>query len=301
MSDGTYRGRWMDEVFGTPRVSPEVKVLLLAMALDMDDSGRVSTPRKGLAELLRCAPRNVTAKQKSAIDAGLLERVSRGHHGKTAAFQAVIPGEPRVTTGITQPPAKGDDDYHPFSRAKGDDDYHPSNLKGDDAHPPSSGVGGRQSSPHTYSDQRPAANGEDAVVVQLFNVEENSTTSLRSQRAHGRANVHADAKTTGEHPAFADWYAQYPAKKGRGAAVKAFSKAVKKVDDPQTLIDAAIRYRDTDHHVARGFIKNPATWLNQECWLDEPTQTPTTGHAQAAGGHRPWTNPADQSVYDEDI
>jgi hypothetical protein len=76
-----------------------------------------------------------------------------------------------------------------------------------------------------------------------------------------------------EHPRFAEWYAAYPRKKGPGAARASFNKAVKKAD-PQTLIDAAKRYAESDPQVLRGFAKYPATWLNQECWLDEPDPQP---------------------------
>lgn len=72
----------------------------------------------------------------------------------------------------------------------------------------------------------------------------------------------------GEHPRFAEWYAAYPLRKERAAAVKAFTKAVAKAR-PDDLIAAAKRYHD-DPQVRRGYIKNPATWLNKGCWLDEP-------------------------------
>lgn len=72
----------------------------------------------------------------------------------------------------------------------------------------------------------------------------------------------------GDHPRFAEWYAAYPLHKERAAAVKAFAKAAAKAS-PDDLIAAAKRYHD-DPQVRRGYIKNPATWLNKGCWLDEP-------------------------------
>lgn len=84
-----------------------------------------------------------------------------------------------------------------------------------------------------------------------------------------------------EHPRFAEWYAAYPLRKERAAAVAAFNKAAAKVDDIEVLFTAAKRYREEDPHVLRGFIKNPATWLNKECWLDE---IPTPQQAQPANG-----------------
>lgn len=80
-----------------------------------------------------------------------------------------------------------------------------------------------------------------------------------------------------EHPRFAEWYAAYPLRKDRGAAAKAFNGAVKKVDDIEVLFTAVKRYVETDPNVARGYIKYPATWLNKQSWLDEPTPLAATG------------------------
>lgn len=85
--------------------------------------------------------------------------------------------------------------------------------------------------------------------------------------------------------------------KARGAAVRAFNKAVDKAD-PRALIAAARLYRD-DPQVRRGFGKHPATWLNAECWLDEPAQLPgwaatgtdgVPGHGPRARVNDQWTN-----------
>lgn len=82
-------------------------------------------------------------------------------------------------------------------------------------------------------------------------------------------------KAADEHPDFAEWYGIYPLHKAPGAARKAFNAAVKKAD-PKTLIDAAKLYRD-DPSVRRGFAAYPATWLNQERWLDEDAPLADTG------------------------
>jgi hypothetical protein len=71
--------------------------------------------------------------------------------------------------------------------------------------------------------------------------------------------------------------------KARGAAVTAYNKALKKTD-PATLLAAGKRYRD-EPQVKRGYGKHPATWLNQECWLDEPT---THDHLAATGTDGPF-------------
>ena len=77
----------------------------------------------------------------------------------------------------------------------------------------------------------------------------------------------------GDERDFDAWYREYPKKVGRGQAVKAFRAAVKKAD-AETLIDAAKEYALTVQGKEKRFIKNPSTWLNGECWLDE-METPS--------------------------
>lgn len=98
-----------------------------------------------------------------------------------------------------------------------------------------------------------------------------------------------------EHPRFAEWYAAYPLHDKRPQAVKAFNKALIKVGDPQILIDGAKRYAERDPRVARGFIKGPSVWLNNDCWDDQippdPQQSPGgNGHA-GNGKYAPGSDP----------
>lgn len=66
---------------------------------------------------------------------------------------------------------------------------------------------------------------------------------------------------------FAIWYSAYPHKVGRADAEKAFAKAIKKAD-LETLQAGLEKYKATKPH-DRAWC-NPATWLNQERWLDDP-------------------------------
>lgn len=86
-----------------------------------------------------------------------------------------------------------------------------------------------------------------------------------------------------EHPRFAEWYAAYPLHDKRPQAVKAFNKAIEKVEDAQILIDAAERYAKYDRRVQAGFIKGPAVWLNNNCW-DDDIQVPPPRDAANSGG-----------------
>lgn len=66
---------------------------------------------------------------------------------------------------------------------------------------------------------------------------------------------------------FERFWAVYPKKVGKADAAKSFKKA-EKVAEAEKIIEAAKAYCETKQ-VKDGFICNPATWLNQERWLDE--------------------------------
>lgn len=64
---------------------------------------------------------------------------------------------------------------------------------------------------------------------------------------------------------FDAFWEAYPLHKAKGAAVKAWAKAILRAP-PEEIIAAAERYRPAEPK----FTKHPATWLNQDCWTDEP-------------------------------
>jgi len=68
---------------------------------------------------------------------------------------------------------------------------------------------------------------------------------------------------------FDEWYALYPRKEAKGAALKAFKAARKKVD-AGTLMTGVREYVDhmKRERTERKFIPYPATWLNREQWTD---------------------------------
>lgn len=71
--------------------------------------------------------------------------------------------------------------------------------------------------------------------------------------------------------AFERFWAEYPRKVGKGAARTAFERAVKKIPDadPVGFIIAQLR-RQRPTMTEPKFTPHPATWLNEERWLDEP-------------------------------
>lgn len=69
---------------------------------------------------------------------------------------------------------------------------------------------------------------------------------------------------------FDEFWAHYPRKIGKRAALLAFERAVKRAP-AEAIIEGAKRFAaDPNLPLDRRFIPHPATWLNQDRWEDEP-------------------------------
>lgn len=90
-----------------------------------------------------------------------------------------------------------------------------------------------------------------------------------------------------EHPRFAEFWAAYPLRVGKGDGRTAFQNAIDAGADPQVLIDAAARY--ARHHVRikteRKWLSHPSSWLNRERWEDELGDEPGANDALPAPPH----------------
>lgn len=80
-------------------------------------------------------------------------------------------------------------------------------------------------------------------------------------------------KRARERAAFNIFWEVCPKKVGKGAAEKAFSKALSETS-PEILTAAMRRYGLSVVGKDPTFTKHPATWLNQKCWTDEPDAAP---------------------------
>jgi hypothetical protein len=79
-----------------------------------------------------------------------------------------------------------------------------------------------------------------------------------------------------EAPGFVEFWTAYPKKRGRKTAEKAYAKAVRGSPDlpARLLADVAAR-KAGDDRWRRGFIPDPATYINQERWTDELSEPAT--------------------------
>jgi hypothetical protein len=71
--------------------------------------------------------------------------------------------------------------------------------------------------------------------------------------------------------AFEAWWQEYPRKEGRAAAKRAFDAVMARGVPVTTLVSKARQYALAKAHVADSkYIKQPANWLKEECWLEDP-------------------------------
>ena len=79
---------------------------------------------------------------------------------------------------------------------------------------------------------------------------------------------------------FESFWENYPKKVDKGAAIRAFRKAIKNLD-PALVIDGAKAYAQDPNLPEKHFIKNPATWLNAEAWNNGPLPKRTKTDSKA--------------------
>lgn len=90
---------------------------------------------------------------------------------------------------------------------------------------------------------------------------------------HPDITTRARASSLAKPNGFARFWEAYPNKTGKGAAERAFAKALTKIgghDPPGVMLAALERVKPTWRDSQ--FIPHPATWLNQERWEDEPPE-----------------------------
>jgi len=83
---------------------------------------------------------------------------------------------------------------------------------------------------------------------------------------HQEPSVDTHTAHRGDFDAF---WSIVPRKVGKGAARKAYTKALA-LTDPDTLLRGMKRYAESVRSTEERYICHPATWLNQERWDDEP-------------------------------
>ena len=97
----------------------------------------------------------------------------------------------------------------------------------------------------------------------------NKPIEEHSDRKQSVKKVHSESDVL---ELFAEWWAVYPRRRGKGEAAKAFAKALEKTTF-EHLLAMTVRFAD-DPHRPTDFTPLPSTWLNQERWDDDPYEKP---------------------------
>jgi len=98
--------------------------------------------------------------------------------------------------------------------------------------------------------------------------------------------------------AFGAFWLNYPKKKAREEARKAWIAAIKRGIDPEHIVDAAQAYARERFQKDPKFTKYPATWLNKGCYDDEPEQPAGQFPQLHSVGSDPWTHTPQQQSDD---
>jgi hypothetical protein len=75
-------------------------------------------------------------------------------------------------------------------------------------------------------------------------------------------------------PSFEQFWEIFPRRVGKGTAKKAFKHAAERASFAE-ILDGARRYAKECVGRETQYIKHPSTWLNADCWLDEPERKPS--------------------------
>jgi hypothetical protein len=73
---------------------------------------------------------------------------------------------------------------------------------------------------------------------------------------------------------FAAFYALYPRHVGRKGAERSWLAAIRRGANPELIMEGCRRYAGERAGQDKTYTKHPSTWLNQDCWLDEPASRP---------------------------
>lgn len=71
---------------------------------------------------------------------------------------------------------------------------------------------------------------------------------------------------------FDAFWAQYPRKCAKRTAETAYSKALQRGASESDILAGAMRYAAHTQDKEERFIAHPATWLNGDRWLDQPSR-----------------------------
>jgi hypothetical protein len=113
---------------------------------------------------------------------------------------------------------------------------------------------------YIYTTQDPTAEPTSDNPTQDNPLHKNNI--LKKNNLKNNERIYSDSQ-------FQEFWNQYPKKVDKGAAIRAFRKAIK-TNSANEVIEGAKRYAEDANLPDKQYIKNPATWLNAEAWNNGP-------------------------------
>ncbi|MGJ5831377.1 helix-turn-helix domain-containing protein [Streptomyces ossamyceticus] len=124
---------------------------------------------------------------------------------------------------------------------------------------------------------------------QLLKDSSSASATDEPQAQLASVQTKSGSKKTDHHlEAFGAFWSNYPKKKDREAAKKAWIAAIERGVEPKRMVDAAQAYARERFGQDPQYTKYPATWLNKGCYDDEPDPQPGPQLRSVSGG---WTAP----------
>lgn len=106
----------------------------------------------------------------------------------------------------------------------------------------------------------------------------NASDMLAHTRASSTPALEPEKKKISEakasSPHFDEFWLAYPNKVAKRKALAAYDKALKRIagPDPPSQILAGVERAKTSRKWIDGYIEHPTTWLNGDCWEDQPAE-----------------------------
>lgn len=250
------------EIVRDTRISAQARMIYVLIATHADVNDRdASLYRRTLAQYIGKSVDTVDRCLRELVEAGylIIEQLKRESGDLTAS--AYVLHEPHLMGGSRTHAARSP---HPCGEGGRTDAARVA--------APMRHKGTRDFELEPNNDRSTSAEADDALPIDVP-----SPDLVQTQ---------AGPRGTGAAVGFDQFWDAYPKKADKGAARRAWVKAIKKVDRPSVIIRAALVYR-SDPNRDPQFTKHPATWLNNEAWLNDPEPERSNGHRPDTGAS-PW-------------
>jgi hypothetical protein len=140
----------------------------------------------------------------------------------------------------------------------------------------------RKKQDQSQPDDRGHAGGD---VTRYVTGDATSDVTRNRREEKRREEINTPKAPKGVTEGFEQFWASYPSKVGKGAAQKAFAKLKPSQDLQQDILAALADQKRSVRWLKDGgqFIPNPATWINQQRWLDGGDEPRSSGGLNLVG------------------